>query len=228
MWRERGRRARIALRGRAQHFGLVAGLLVALGLAGCATDGRPTAEAAAANSATVAFESIDGPPVAVFQSLVDTLNGEATARRLPVVSRLGAAGYRVRAYLAVRTVKGRSSVRWVWDVYDADKRRALRIAGEEPLTPALRDPWAGADGEVLARIARRGFDRLAAYLGPSAPSPGSAPAPGDKESATAVAAARPASAPPAVRVPMPPRRPQRVASSGAIMPGVPAVAVPVR
>jgi hypothetical protein len=118
---------------------------------------------------TLAFDSIDGPPVGVFNRLVDNLTQEAQARQLSIASREGAANYRVRGYLAAQVVHGRTLVSWVWDVYDGDKFRALRITGEEA-GGRSGDPWAVADEAMLRKIARIAMDRLAAYLrNPAAP-----------------------------------------------------------
>ena len=50
---------------------------------------------------------------------------------MAIVSREGAATYRVRGYLARAVDRGRTTIAWVWDVYDARQARALRITGEE-------------------------------------------------------------------------------------------------
>jgi hypothetical protein len=114
---------------------------------------------------TIAFESIDGPPPDVFQKLVASLNDEAQARRIPVVSREAAATYRVRGYVAASTERGKTSFDWVWDIYDAEKRRTLRIAGEQRTAAGpRRDAWAAADETVLRRIASDGMERVAAFL----------------------------------------------------------------
>lgn len=141
---------------------LLAGLMVA----GCNTSGQPTASLSAprASGPSVAFESIDGPPPGVFQKLVQNLNDEATARQLPVVSRQGPANYRIRGYLAAHIANNRTSYTWVWDVYDAEQRRALRISGEVPGRTAGGDAWTGADDEVLRKIAQTGMDRVAAFI----------------------------------------------------------------
>jgi hypothetical protein len=119
---------------------------------------------------TLAFDSIDGPPVGVFNRLVDNLTTEAQARQLSIASREGAANYRVRGYLAAQVVHGRTLVSWVWDVYDDDKFRALRITGEEAGGRGGSDPWAVADEAMLRKIARVAMDRLSAYLrNPAAP-----------------------------------------------------------
>jgi hypothetical protein len=139
-----------------------------LAVSGCVTgadSGTRIALNNALSGATVAFESIDGPPPAVFNRMVATLNDEAMAQRLNVVSRSGPATYRVRAYMSAIVNRGKTSFVLVWDVYDADRQRALRIAGEEPAaTGRHRDAWAAADEQVVRRMARSGMERFAAFL----------------------------------------------------------------
>ena len=117
----------------------------------------------------MAFESIDGPPPEVFRKLVANLNDEAGARQIAVVSRNGAATYRVRGYVSALVERGKTTFAWVWDIYDTDKRRTLRIAGEEPAAAGRsgRDAWSGADEQVLRRMARDGMDRIAGFLNSS-------------------------------------------------------------
>jgi hypothetical protein len=171
---------------------LAALALALVGAAACTTDGNPPGMAAmpaAARGSTIAFESIDGPPVGVFQKLVLDLSEEAQARQVTVVSRESTPAYRIRGFLAVHVVQGRPQVAWVWDVYDAEKRRALRISGEEPGTRKGADAWGAADDQMLRRIARVSVERLVAFLAspgtPQLPEPSSPPA------RPAVAAAEP-------------------------------------
>lgn len=140
---------------------LVGVVLLGLTGAGCVPDAKPTASLA--SRATVAFDSIDGPPPGIFQKLVRNLNEEAELRRVSVVSRDDPSQYRVRGYLSAHVAKGRTSIAWVWDVYDLEQRRALRITGEEPGT-RKGDAWASADDEMLQQIARKGMDQLTAFL----------------------------------------------------------------
>jgi hypothetical protein len=164
--------------------------------------------------ATVAFESVDGPPRNVFEQLVTTLSEEAQARQMPVVSRQATAAYRVRTYLAVHILRKQPRVGWVWDVYDSDRRRLLRISGEEPGGRLGRDGWAAANGDVLRRIARKGMDRLAAFVGAPDTPPRLPVAPSDEDGTVLAAApsASHAAGEPAANVPLPPRRPQRAAT----------------
>jgi hypothetical protein len=162
---------------------------LALSVAGCATDGRHAGAAPGGAGASVAFESIDGPPPEVFKTLVARLNEEANARQVPVVTREGYARYRVRGYVAASVVKKQTVLSWVWDVYDGETRRAARLAGEEKAGAAGRDAWSAANDAVLARIARSGMEQLAAFLNAPAVAP-QAPAeppagPGDGQPAVA-------------------------------------------
>jgi hypothetical protein len=116
------------------------------------------------HGASVAFESIDGPPQGQFYTLVQDLNEEAQARKLAVISRGSPAVYRVRGYLAAKVVKGQTTISWIWDVFDGDERRALRISGEEAAKGKRRDAWAAADDAMLHRIARSSMEQLASFL----------------------------------------------------------------
>src|SRR5271167_2060838 len=142
----------------------------ALGFAGCSSSGLPPGISnVSQHGTTVAFESIDGPPETVFRSLVQQLNQEAQARQVAVVSRGSAAQYRIRGYVAAHVQGKKTTISWVWDVYDADRQRAMRLTGEEAGTSS-RTAWNAADDQVLNRIARDGMVRLAAFLAnPSAP-----------------------------------------------------------
>ncbi|MBX9846527.1 MAG: hypothetical protein K2Z80_32440 [Xanthobacteraceae bacterium] len=166
--------------------GVVAALMLAALAAGCSSQqaARFASLNAAPGNATIAFESIDGPPPEVFRKLVAALNDEAGARRVAVVSRSGPATYRIRGYVSAMVDRGKTSFAWVWDVYDSDKRRALRITGEEPGATAARrhdarakDAWSAADDEVLRRISRTGMERLAAFLNSPGQPPAAAPEP---------------------------------------------------
>jgi hypothetical protein len=161
--------------------GVVAAFMFGALAAGCSS--QQTARFASLNAvpsnATIAFESIDGPPPEVFRKLVAALTDEAGARKVTVVSRTGPATYRVRGYVSAMVDRGKTSFAWVWDVYDSDKRRALRLTGEEPGATAARrrDAWTAADDQVLRRMSRTGMERLAAFLNSPGQPPAAAPEP---------------------------------------------------
>lgn len=168
---------------------MAAALLLACALGGCASSGGSGSGAfamAPGGGATVAFESIDGPPPPVFDRMVGVLDSESKLRNLAIVSREGGASYRVRSYLSAQVVRGRTVIAWVWDVYDANQQRALRLSGEEPAGKAGRDAWAAADDMVLRKIAQAGLSGLSSMInGGPAEAPPAAPAPGRRGPAVA-------------------------------------------
>ena len=142
------------------HMALVS--VAALMLAGCQTEKDATMAAAQPRGATVAFESIDGLPKDHFRTLVQDLNGEAQLRRLVVLSREQPAAYRVRGYFAAAVERGRTTISWVWDVFDNHEHRAMRINGSEEAKSSKA--WDVADDALLQRIARTTMEQLAAFL----------------------------------------------------------------
>jgi hypothetical protein len=166
-------RGRRALRVASRTFS-VAGLVIgaAVMLAGCNHDNQPSVSAAQPRGATVAFESIDGPPLAQFHTLVQDLNNEAQARRLAIIARDEPSAYRVRGYLAATVEQGKTTISWVWDVFDRGQRRALRISGSETAKAGQGQGWQVADNAMMQRIASNSMAELATFLTSPAVAPG--------------------------------------------------------
>jgi hypothetical protein len=165
-------------------------LAVSCALGGCAGGGATGsgsyAMASTGSGPTVAFESIDGPPPQVFDRMVNVLDSESKLRNLSIVSREGGASYRVRSYLSAQVVRGKTMIAWVWDVYDNNQQRALRLSGEEAAGKVGRDAWATADDLVLRKIAQAG---LAGLTGMINGTPDAAPALAPARGGPAVASA---------------------------------------
>ena len=167
-------------------------LVVASALGGCAggsaaSGGGPNGSYAMASTGsgpTVAFESIDGPPPQVFDRMVSVLDSESKLRNLSIISREGRASYRVRGYLSAQVVRGKTVIAWVWDVYDNNQQRALRLSGEEAAGKAGRDAWAAADDLVLRKIAQAGLRGLSGMVNGT---PDAVPAPAPERRGPAVA-----------------------------------------
>jgi hypothetical protein len=169
---------------------LVAAVLfaAATALGGCAgggaTGSNSYAMASTGSGSTVTFESIDGPPPQVFDRMVGVLDSESKLRNLSIVSREGRASYRVRSYLSAQVVRGKAVIAWVWDVYDNNQQRALRLSGEEATGKAGRDAWAAADDLVLRKIAQAGLSGLSGMINGT---PDAAPVPAPASRGPAVA-----------------------------------------
>src|SRR5258708_8911762 len=178
--------------GRTTPRAAIAAMLLAIvcALGGGAGNGVSGGSVAVAGAApTVAFESIDGAPPPIFDRMVDVLDSESKLRNLAIVSREGSAAYRVRSYLAAQVSHGRATIAWVWDVYDQNQQRALRLSGEEAAGKAGRDPWAAADDLVLRKIAQAGLSGLASMINGTAPVDAPQPTPGPALRGSVVASA---------------------------------------
>jgi hypothetical protein len=183
--------------GRASLRACIAALLLATAgtLAGCAGSAATSGAYAMATPdvQTITFESIDGPPPNVFDRMVGVLDSESKLRNLAIVSREGQAAYRVRSYLAAQVVKGRTVIAWVWDVYDRDQQRTLRLSGEEPTGRSGRDAWTNVDDLVLRKIAQAGFSGLTGMVN-GTPSDTTPASPAPSKTGPAVAEVEPAPA----------------------------------
>jgi len=154
-------------------------LALAMTLGGCASSSnQPSlAFASTGSGSTIAFESVDGPPPQVFERLVRVIDTESQGRSLAVVSREAPAAYRIRTYLSAQVRRGKTVIAWVWDVYDRNQERTVRLSGEEMAGKAGRDAWAAADDALLRRIAQSGLNGLSGALNGTSPAPPSAPEP---------------------------------------------------
>jgi hypothetical protein len=141
--------------------------LIGLAAAACQFNGGPLTTGSVTTRTTIAIESIDGPPPALVRKLATDLAEEAEARKMTVVAREDAAQYSLRGYLTPHVERGTTKITWVWDVYGADKKRVLRITGDEPSGNNSKDAWAAVDERVLRRIARNGLDRILIHVNAS-------------------------------------------------------------
>jgi hypothetical protein len=142
----------------------VIAVAASLALAGCITTGTTTVSPTAAEGATIIFESVDGPPRPVSARLARSLDQEAAARRLVVVTRGGQALYHIRAYLAANNEGGATSLAWAFDVYDAERKRAFRLRGEERAAGGAGGSWNAANDAMLQRIASTSIDQLMTFI----------------------------------------------------------------
>jgi hypothetical protein len=114
----------------------------------------------------VAVESIDGAPAPVQTALLDELSSAASDRKVDLVGSSAQARYRVRGYLSTATEDGETKVSYVWDVFDAQKRRAKRLEGSRPVTLASGS-ISTIDKETLAKLAQASMDEIAEFLSAS-------------------------------------------------------------
>ncbi|HWV41116.1 hypothetical protein [Pseudorhodoplanes sp.] len=170
---------------------------LACSVAACTTTGGSLQSG---QHSTVAFDRIDGLPAPVFDRYVRKLGDEAEARKIPVVTREGFAPYRIKGYASVWTRGRQATMSWLWEVYDSDGQRVMRISGDEKAGKAGRDAWQAVSDEVLARAARNGMEQLSVYFrGPDSPGSAVASTASDTPPPPPPAAQRPARPEPSER-----------------------------
>ncbi|MBM6592778.1 hypothetical protein [Microvirga pudoricolor] len=138
-------------------------MALAAGLAACQGDSA-SLRGGSPEGVPIVLESIDGAPAPVKTALVDELTTAAASRKVELVGTGTEARYRVRGYLTTETAGGETSVAYVWDVFDAQKRRAQRLAGSSPVKVAS---WSELDKETLAKLAGSSMDEIAEFLAAS-------------------------------------------------------------
>lgn len=164
-------------------------------------------EGVSPSGATVALASFTGGP----QDLDDrfaAIFADAAKRGDISVAAPGNANYLVRGYLNARPEGDATAVAYVLDVFDAKKQRAQRVENEIIVKAQATDPWSVVDNSVLAAVAAKSADDLAAVMTntPEALAANAAPSDGHNATAedgqTAVAATSPpAAAPPSASPP---------------------------
>jgi hypothetical protein len=142
-------------------IGFATVLAASLALAGCVTTSTQTISPTAAEGASIIFESVDGPPRPISARLAKSLDQEAQARKLVVMTRGGQALYHIRAYLAAHSEGGTTTLTWAFDVFDAERKRAFRLRGEER---GSAGGWNAADDATLQRIAAAGIAQLMTFI----------------------------------------------------------------
>lgn len=134
------------------------------GLAACQSGGLAFNGGSPAGK-PVAVESIEGVPPAIGSALASEMQTEAAARQVEMVGMGQPARYRLRGYLTTETGEsGESRLAYVFDVFDAEKRRARRVTGSAPAQLAGADPLASLDRQALRRLAQKSVEELAAFL----------------------------------------------------------------
>jgi len=109
----------------------------------------------------VALESIDGAPPPIRTALLDEMTNAATSRKVDLVGASAEVRYRVRGYLSTSTEDGETKVAYVWDVFDAQKRRAKRLEGTSPAPAAS---ISALDKAALAKLAQASMEEIAEFL----------------------------------------------------------------
>jgi len=148
------------------------------------------------SGASVAFASVEGPPSALAVRFTDQIAAAAASRAI-VTADPRTADYLVRGYLTAYAVPEGTAITYVWDVFDNRKRHTQRVDDTITLKEIASDPWSLANDAVIASIAGKSADDLAAYLSNTPEAVAAAARPSATLAAAPASFAAPATAAPA-------------------------------
>jgi hypothetical protein len=159
------------------------------------------------SGATVAVASFSGAPEEVSDRFAPAFADAAQRGEINVVDP-DEANYLVRGYLNAHPEGDGTAVAFVLDIFDSNKHRTQRVEDEVLLKGQAADPWSLVDDSVLAAVAAKSADDLAAVMSntPEAilaanPAPSEGHNVAAEDGQTVVAATPPAAAPTAAPPP---------------------------
>jgi hypothetical protein len=140
--------------------------LAPLWLAACQEGGfEASVPSRMAPGVPIAVESVEGPPAELQTALTNAVAKAAAAHEVTMVDDGAAARFHLRGYLTPSTGDdGRTTLAYVWDVFDTANQRAQRVTGTEEVAVDPSDPWSGVDERRLQRIANKSMDGIADFL----------------------------------------------------------------
>ncbi len=111
----------------------------------------------------VALVSLDGAPESVISKLSSAMAQQAARRDITIVGIDGKPRYQVRGYLAANALSdGKAELSWAFDIFDAQRKRAKRFSGQEPL--ASGQGWSAVNDPQVQAVAFKALDEIAEFL----------------------------------------------------------------
>lgn len=131
-------------------------------------DFNPTAPPRArAPGVPVALVSLDGAPESVTQRLSLAISQQAARRDITIVGIDGQPRYQVRGYVSAYVEGGEGAFSWAFDIYDAQKKRARRVSGQERIRGG--EAWSAVTDAHVVAVAFKATDDLAEFLAAAPP-----------------------------------------------------------
>lgn len=164
---------------------VVLAAVVAIGLAGCSTNGgslldssnSPLAgstavqQPAAASRAKIAIAPVIGAPSTIASQIVAQVTSEIGRQNIAVAKTPNEqVDYTLRGYIVAAREATGTKVSYIWDVTNPTGARVHRITGEELVSGAgPGDPWASVSPQVIQTIASKTGGDLGQWMPQKAP-----------------------------------------------------------
>lgn len=124
-----------------------------------------TQVASLATSAKVSLAPVIGAPSGAVSAMSKRLAQRSAERGIAVVAP-GAPGaaYDMKGYFSAITESGKTTVIYVWDIFDTRGNRLHRIQGQESAPGTSPDGWSSVSSRMMEAIGARTVDEFAAWL----------------------------------------------------------------
>ncbi len=130
----------------------------------------PTSEAevkvaALATTANIHIAPVIGAPSGAVQPMNRQIASRSAERGLNLVpAGTSNATHNMKGYFSAITENGKTTVIFVWDVFDASGNRLHRIQGQETTPGSSPDGWSSVNSRMMETIGSRTVDEFADWL----------------------------------------------------------------
>lgn len=115
--------------------------------------------------ATVRLSPVVGAPPQAVQAMSRQIRSSSNQHRIAIVAPDSAgATHDMKGYFSAITEGGRTTVIYVWDVFDASGNRLHRIQGQETAPGTSPDGWSSVSAATMEVIGARTMDAFSQWL----------------------------------------------------------------
>lgn len=120
---------------------------------------------ALATNARIRLAPVVGAPNGAVQAMSRRIASRSTERGIALVPPgTSGATHDMKGYFSAITESGKTTVIFVWDVFDASGNRLHRIQGQESAPGSSPDGWSSVSNRMMETIGTRTVDEFAAWL----------------------------------------------------------------
>ncbi len=121
--------------------------------------------AALATSTSIRLAPVIGAPSGAVQAMSRRISSRSSERGISVVPPgTSRATYDMKGYFSAITESGKTTVIFVWDVFDTSGNRLHRIQGQETAPGTSPDGWSSVSSRMMESIGARTVDEFASWL----------------------------------------------------------------
>ena len=121
--------------------------------------------AALATAASIRLAPVVGAPTGAVQVMSRRISSRSSERGIRIVPPgTSGATHDMKGYFSAITESGKTTVIFVWDVFDTSGNRLHRIQGQESAPGTSPDGWSSVSSRMMESIGVRTVDEFASWL----------------------------------------------------------------